>query len=168
MKKTLAVLLLCTLTLTLGTAAAETAAPQVELIVFAAASMTESLTQIAELYKSVAPNVTLTFNFDSSGTLRTQIEEGAQADVFISAGQKEMNALDVTADSEKNPKGQDFVLQGTRFDVLTNTVVLIVPEGSDKGIASFEDVATDKVSLIALGNIHRCMFDNIIIRQQAV
>ena len=152
MKKTLAVLLSLAMALSLGTAAAETAAPQVELIVFAAASMTESLTQIAELYKTVAPNVTLTFNFDSSGTLRTQIEEGAQADVFISAGQKEMNALDVTADAEKNPKGQDFVLQGTRFDLLTNTVVLIVPQGSDKGITSFEDVATDKVSLIALGN----------------
>ena len=152
MKKTLAVLLSVAMMMSVCAAGAETAAPQVELVVFAAASMTESLTQIAELYKTVAPNVTLTFNFDSSGTLRTQIEEGAQADVFISAGQKEMNALDVTADADKNPKKQDFVLQGTRFDLLTNTVVLIVPEGSDKGITSFDDVATDKVSLIALGN----------------
>ena len=156
MKKLMAILL--SLTLSLGgcaalAEAAPTATPApVEMVVFAAASMTESLTQIAELYKAVAPNVTLTFNFDSSGTLQTQIEEGAQADIFISAGQKQMNELDASADAEKNPKAQDFVLQGTRFDLLTNTVVLIVPEGSDKGITSFDDVATDKVSLIALGN----------------
>jgi len=133
-------------------AVAETAAPQVELTVFAAASMTESLNEIAEMYKSVAPNVTLVFNFDSSGTLQTQIEEGAEADVFISAGKKQMDALDVTASADANPKAQDMILSDTRFDLLTNTVVLIVPEGSTREITSFEDVATDKVSLIALGN----------------
>jgi len=154
MKKLLAVLLSLGLTLGGCTALAEaTATPApTELVVFAAASMTEALTQIAELYKTVAPNVTLTFNFDSSGTLQTQIEEGAQADIFISAGQKQMNELDISAGADKNPKNQDFVLEGTRFDLLTNTVVLIVPEGSTKGITSFDDVATDKVSLIALGN----------------
>ena len=152
MKKRLAILLTITLILTGSVALAETAAPQTEVVVFGAASMTESLNQIAELYKAVAPNVTLIFNFDSSGTLQTQIEEGADADVFISAGQKQMNALDVLADADANPNKQDLILQGTRFNLLTNTVVLIVPEGSDKGITSFDDVATDKVSLIALGN----------------
>lgn len=48
----------------------------------AAASMTETLTKIADLYAQVAPNVTLTFNFDSSGTLKTQIQEGAECDLF--------------------------------------------------------------------------------------
>jgi molybdate transport system substrate-binding protein len=60
----------------------------VELVVFAAASMTETLTEIGEMYKQVEPHVTLTFNFDSSGTLKTQIEEGAACDIFISAAQK--------------------------------------------------------------------------------
>lgn len=128
-----------------------TAAP-VELTVFAAASMTESLNKIAELYKAAAPNVTLTFNFDSSGTLKTQIQEGAQADIFISAGQLQMNQLDISADPAVNTEKLDVVDAATRFNLVTNTVVLIVPEGSDKGIASFDDVATDKVGLVALGN----------------
>ena len=70
----------------------EPEAEPAELIVFAAASMTETLNQIAEMYKDVAPNVTLVFNFDSSGTLKTQIEEGADCDLFISAAPKQMNA----------------------------------------------------------------------------
>lgn len=152
MKKLVAVMLSLSLVLVGCVAVAETATPQVELTVFAAASMTESLNKIAEMYKTVAPNVTLVFNFDSSGTLQTQIEEGAEADVFISAGKKQMDALDVTASADANPKAQDLILPDTRFDLLTNTVVLIVPEGSTKDITSFEDVATDKVSLIALGN----------------
>lgn len=152
MKKTVSLLLSLAILLTGCTALAEAAPGKIELVVFAAASMTESLTKLAEMYKAVAPDVSITFNFDSSGTLQTQIEEGAEADAFISAGQKQMNELDITAGAEKNPKGQDFILMGTRFDLLTNTVVLIVPEGSDKGIASFDDVATDKVGLIALGN----------------
>jgi molybdate transport system substrate-binding protein len=150
-KKTLSVLLALLLCAGCASAAAEAAAPQTELIVFAAASMTEAMNAIAELYKAVAPNVTVVYNFDSSGTLQTQIEEGAEADVFISAGQKQMNALDGPLPPTRTPRA-GFVLQGTRFDLLTNTIVLIVPEGSDKGIASFEDVATDKVQLLAVGN----------------
>ncbi|MCE5235397.1 MAG: molybdate ABC transporter substrate-binding protein [Clostridiaceae bacterium] len=130
----------------------EPTAEPVELMVFAAASMTESLAKIAEMYKEVAPNVTLVFNFDSSGTLKTQIQEGAEADIFISAGQLQMNQLDITAAADVNTDGLDFVDSPTRFNLVTNTVVLIVPNGSDKGIASFDDIATDKVSLIALGN----------------
>ena len=147
MKKWLALLLVLTMVTCASVSLAET-----ELVVFAAASMTESLTTISEMYKEIHPEIQLIFNFDSSGTLKTQIEEGAEADVFISAGQKQMNQLDIAADEASNPDRLDFVLQGTRFDLLTNTVVLIVPEDSDKGIASFEDVATEKVSLIALGN----------------
>ena len=106
------------------TAAEETAeADPVTLNVFAAASMTETLTEIQEMYKEAAPNVTLVFNFDSSGTLKTQIQEGADCDVFISAAQKQMNQLDKDADPEVNTDGLDYVLEGTRVNLLENKVV---------------------------------------------
>lgn len=130
-------------------------AEPVELIVFAAASMTETMNQIAELYKAKAPNVTLTYNFDSSGTLKTQIQEGAECDLFISAGQKQMNQLDITADPEVNTDKLDFVLEGTRVNLLENRVTLCVPEGNPKDIKSFDDLA-DKLKagsvLMAMGN----------------
>lgn len=134
---------------------AEPEAEPAELIVFAAASMTETLTQIAELYKAVAPNVALTFNFDSSGTLKTQIQEGADCDLFISAGQKQMNQLDITAKPEVNTDGLDFVLEGSRINLLENRVTLCVAEDSDKGIDSFETLAEKLKSgevLMAMGN----------------
>ena len=135
-------------------AAEETKEPM-ELIVFAAASMTETLTEIADLYKEVAPHVTLTYNFDSSGTLKTQIEEGADVDVFISAAPKQMNGLDVTADKEANENGLDFVLQGSRINLLENKVALAVPEGNPKGIASYDALAEglkDGSIFMAMGN----------------
>ncbi len=135
------------------TAAGETAeADPVTLNVFAAASMTETLTEIQEMYKEAAPNVTLVFNFDSSGTLKTQIQEGADCDVFISAAQKQMNQLDKDADPEVNTDGLDYVLEGTRMNLLENKVVLAVPDGNPKSIESFADLGTDKLSLLALGN----------------
>ena len=112
-----------------------------ELIVFAAASLTETLNAIAETYSAENPGVTFSFNFDSSGTLKTQIQEGADCDLFISAGQKQMNQLDSTASAEVNTEGLDFVDAETRVDLLENKVVLCVPEGSDKGIDSFDSLA---------------------------
>ena len=113
----------------------------VELIVFAAASLTETLNAIAETYSAENPGVTFSFNFDSSGTLKTQIQEGADCDLFISAGQKQMNQLDITADAEVNQDGLDFVDAESRVNLLENKVVLCVPEGSDKGIDSFDSLA---------------------------
>ena len=113
----------------------------VELIVFAAASLTETLNAIAETYSAENPGVTFSFNFDSSGTLKTQIQEGADCDLFISAGQKQMNQLDITASADVNKDRLDFVDSDTRVDLLENKVVLCVPEGSDKGIDSFDALA---------------------------
>ncbi len=130
-------------------------AGETELIVFAAASMTETLEAIAKLYKAAAPNVTLSFNFDSSGTLKTQIEEGAACDLFISAGQKQMNELDIAAGPEVNVDGLDFVLEGTRVNLLENKVTLCVPAGNPKAIDSFDTWAAmmeaDEI-LMAMGN----------------
>ena len=128
-----------------------------ELTVFAAASMTETLNRIAEDYKTVEPNVSLTFNFASSGDLLSQIKEGADCDVFISAAPKQMNALDgsLKDDADKNPDGLDELLEGTRIDLLENKVVLAVPEGNPKNINSFDKLA-DRLGagevFLAIGN----------------
>ena len=121
----------------------ESAGDPVELIVFAAASMTETLTEIAELYKTAAPEVTVTYNFDSSGKLLTQIKEGADCDLFISAAPTQMNALDgsLIGDTEKNPNGLDLIVTDSRVNLLENKVTLAVPEGNPKGIESFDQLA---------------------------
>lgn len=121
------------------------AAEPVELFVFAAASMTETMDQIIELYKDVAPNVTVTPTYDSSGTLLTQIQEGADCDVFISAAPKQMNTLG----------DEGGLLEGTRFDLLENKVTLAVPEGNPAGIETFDQLAELLKSggvILAMGN----------------
>ena len=133
------------------TPAAETTAPQaepVEVVVFAAASLEATLTEIADQYKEVAPEVTLTFSFESSGTLRTQIIEGAVCDLFISAGQSQMNDLE----AGQNEDGADYVYADTRIDFVENKVVLAVPDDNPAGIETFSDLATDKLSLLCIGN----------------
>ena len=168
MKKLLSLLLALSLVLALtacgskddGANDADTqddAAEPVELIVFAAASMTETLNEIAEMYKEVAPNVTLIFNFDSSGKLLTQISEGADCDLFISAAPTQMNAMDgsLIGDTEKNPDGLDLIVTDSRIDLLENKVTLAVPEGNPKGIESFDQLAQLLKGgdvLLAIGN----------------
>lgn len=127
----------------------------VELIVFAAASMTETLTELGGKYMADHGSVTVVFNFDSSGTLKTQIQEGADCDIFLSAGRKQMDQLDAAAGPGENPEGLDFVLDGTRFDILENKVALAVPDGNPAGIGSFDDLASALAGgsvMLAMGN----------------
>ena len=115
----------------------------VELVVFAAASLTETLTRIAEDYKAVAPNVTIVFNFDSSGTLKTQVEEGADCDLFLSAAPKQMDELEELG----------VVVTDSRIDLLENKVALAVPDGNPAGIASYEDL----IERLQAGNVFLAM-----------
>ena len=130
-------------------------AESVELTVFAAASMKETLTEIGTLYEKEHPNVQVNFNFDSSGTLKTQIQEGAVCDLFISAGQKQMDQLDIKASQEVNTEGLDYVLDKSRTDILENKVTLCVADGSETGIKTFDDLAEilkNENILMAMGN----------------
>ena len=129
----------------------------VELTVFAAASLTESLTAIGEKYMAENQNVKISFNFDSSGKLLTQIKEGAPCDLFISAAPKQMNALDGTLkeDADKNPDGLDMLVAGSRIDLLENKVALAIPEGNPKNIESFDqlaDLLKNGEVMLAIGN----------------
>ncbi|MDY3005691.1 molybdate ABC transporter substrate-binding protein [Anaerococcus porci] len=112
------------------------------LTIFAATSMTDVLDELKSEFQKENPGSELTFNFDSSGTLKTQIDSGAKADVFISAAQKQMNGLE-----EENKLEND-----TRIDLLENEVTLAAAKGNDKKITDFKDLSSDKVEKIALGN----------------
>lgn len=116
-------------------------ASQQEVYIVAAASMTDAVKEIGTNYEKQHSDVKLMYNFGSSGALQSQIEQGAPADVFISAAQKQMNALE-----EKN-----LIDKSTRKDLLENKVVLIVPKDSTLALNDFADVAGDKVNKIALG-----------------
>lgn len=163
MKKFLSFILLIAMVLSLvacgGSSTANNTAPETtkaveptELIVFAAASMTETMNEIKGMYEAKNPNIKITYNFDSSGTLLKQIVAGADCDLFISAAQKQMNQLDSSKGEDINPDKNDFVLQGTRINLLENKVALAVPDNNPKGIEKFYDLTTDKLSLLAIGN----------------
>ena len=150
MRKTITLLIALALLIGGLSALAET-----EIIVFAAASMTETLTEAAGRYMDAHPGVAVICNFDSSGTLKTQIQEGAACDLFISAAKKQMDQLDIEASADVNAEGLDFVDRGTRVDLLENRVALAVPGGNPKGIESFDQLAgllRDGDVLLAIGN----------------
>lgn len=111
------------------------------LTISAAASLTDVTKDIAKKYKEKEPNVKLNFSYGSSGALQTQIEEGAEVDIFMSAAQKQMDAL-----SKKN-----LVNKNSRVELLENKLVLIVPKDSKTSIKSFEDLAKSSVKKVALG-----------------
>lgn len=123
----------------------EKSAKKTELVVFAAASMTETLESLKKTYQTSHPEIEITYNFDSSGTLKTQIEEGAVCDLFISAAQKQMNGLEEGG----------YIDKMTRIDLLENKVALCVAENSKSGIKSYEDMKAHLEAgdiLMAIGN----------------
>ena len=126
-----------------------------KLTVFAAASLTETLSELKGVYEKDHPDIEIVYTFDSSGTLKTQIESGAECDVFISAAPKQMNQLDASKDETANPDKLDFVLSDTRFDLLENKVALSVPKGNPKGIRTYDDLVKglkDGSVKLAMGN----------------
>lgn len=154
-KKFLTLALSLAFVLGLGACGTPRQSEKTELIVFAAASMQETLTELGGRYMEEHTDVTIIFNFDSSGTLKTQIQEGADCDIFLSAGQKQMDQLDITASPDVNTEGLDFVMEGTRFNILENKVALAVPEGNPAGIRSYEDLVAgleEGTILLAMGN----------------
>lgn len=127
---------------------------RMELTVFAAASMTETLEALKPVFEKDHPGVAVVYNFDSSGTLKAQIQEGAVCDVFISAGQKQMDQLDAGAAPADNPDGLDFILKDSRIDLLENKIALCV-SGTENGsnIESFDQLA----ERLASGDVLLCM-----------
>jgi molybdate transport system substrate-binding protein len=110
------------------------------LLVSAAISLKDALEEVKPLYQRTKPNINITYNFGASGALQQQIENGAPVDIFVSAAQKQMDALASKA----------LVLTDTRRNLLTNSLVLIVPKNSS-GITSFRQLTDSKVKKIALG-----------------
>ena len=111
----------------------------VELNISAAASLKEAMADIQTEFKKVNPNVTLTVNFGASGSLQQQIEQGAPCDIFISAGQSQMKAL-----NEKS-----LLLENTKKDLVKNDLVLV--GSKDTTVTSLADLTSDKIKKIAVG-----------------
>lgn len=143
MRKTIAIIMMAILATSLfASGAAETTAsstPTQGIIVFAAASLTETMTELGQRYEEANPGTEVVFNFDSSGTLKTQIQEGAPCDIFISAAPLQMDQL------------QDLGLvdTSTRLDMLENKVTLATAPGNPAGIGGFDDL----VSRLGTGSV---------------
>ena len=111
-----------------------------EIQVFIAASLSNVMQEIAEKYNEKNPDITITFNADSSGTLLTQIEEGYACDVFFSAAQKQMNTL----------QDDGFIVDGTRHNVVNNQVCVIARNDSSTEVTGLADIS--KAASIALAD----------------
>lgn len=114
-------------------------AESTQLIVSAAASLESGLELVKPLYEAEHPDIKLIYNFGSSGTLQQQIEQGAPVDLFLSAGQKQMDVL-ISKD----------LIRSSRT-IMTNELVLIVPSDNKNDWTSFESLSTDNVARIAIG-----------------
>ena len=116
--------------------------PPVTLNISAASSLSNVLKVIDTAYTQANPNVTIVLNTAASGTLQTQIENGAPADIFLSAAASNMDAL----------QKENLIVNSSRKNLLDNTLVLVVPTGSTLGLTSISDLVTSKVSKIAVGD----------------
>ena len=131
---------LLTIGLSTLTSAPVVAQSNPSLLISAAASLKEVLEEIKPLYQQSKPNVNISYNFGSSGALQQQIEQGAPADIFISAAKRQVDALE--------QKG--FLVAGTRNIIAKNKLVLVVPKNA-VGITSFYSLKDAKVKKIAIG-----------------
>ena len=113
----------------------------VELNISAAVSMKDALAEIQTNYQKKAPHVKLVYNLGASGSLQKQIEQGAPADIFISAAPKQMNELEA----------KNLVIKATRKNLLENKLVLIAPKDSTLSISKLEDLQNDTVKQISIG-----------------
>lgn len=138
--------LVAVLVLTAGCGGARQAPPPaaagpVELNISAAVSLKDALTEIQANYQKKSPNVKLVFNLGASGSLQKQIEQGAPADIFISAAPKQMDELEA----------KNMVNKATRKNLVENKLVLIVSEKSTLGLAKFEDLSKASVQKLSVG-----------------
>lgn len=135
----------------------------VELYVFIAASLSNAMEELKTAYEAEYPNVDIKYNADSSGTLQTQIEEGAQCDIFFSAALQQMDAL---------VEG-GYVQESDVTDLLENKVVLIKPVGGETSVTGFSDI-TNAANLalagedVPVGQYARKIFDNLGITDQVM
>ena len=113
-----------------------------EVTVFAAKSLNGVMDELCEKYNSEHPNVTFQTNYDSSGTLMTQIKEGAKCNIFFSAGVSQMDELQAGFD------GGDIV-EGSRRDLLNNQVCLVTWKGSDTKVTDFSNLSLAKNMALA-------------------
>lgn len=144
MKKIIAFVLILTLCF-VNLFAMKKANNKKDLIIFAAASMTESLNELKSIYEKKNKDINLVYNFDSSGTLKTQILQGAVCDVFLSAALKQMNELE----------DKDFIDRNTRINLLENKTVIAVKKGNESKVADFEDLINklkSKKIVASIGN----------------
>lgn len=124
------------------TVAETTTAEPVELTIMAAASLTEVLAELETAYETENPNVDLVINLASSGELQTQIEQGVAADVFISAAQKQMTALN----------DESLMVSDSIVDLLINKLVVVVPSDSTADLKEVADILTMDGDYVSMGD----------------
>ena len=112
-----------------------------ELLIGAAASLTNVMQELGDIFVEDNPHIAIEFTFASSGALQTQIEEGAPMDIFFSAAMGQMNAL-----------AEQGLIYGSSRNLLRNSIALIVPAGSPLNLGGFDDILNHNIELLGLGD----------------